>query len=755
MNQYTIEQFGAKIKEKYPQYANYSDADIGKMTLEKHPEYQSRILTNEPTKQNKLLSKYSPESQKIISEKLKSGQAIFQPSETGGQYIGIDQSPLIKQGIENIKSIGREGKGLFGDIGERISNIGDVLSKGIEKAEEGKLITPTEALVGGAKIAYEATAPITDAFTRGFNVLTDIISNNPTLQNIAQTEGVGKLLESVQSGVQEIKDVSKPIVDSVKQWAEENPDLASFAKSTAGTAVNLLGIAGAPEAKTALTQLEKQSGRIASELGTEGKAIVSDVGTLIGKGKEGITTPISGLVEKSKETASQLFGQKIPPQVETSLKNVSSKTFDTYSKIAQDASKSYKNPTPLEYAGTRAQEALDTIQRKLSNIGETKSQVLERNVVGNKPVGNIVVKFRQELKNALADKTALEGDSKLLNSLMNKAKQLGNNPTASQVDKFIDTVQDLIFTSKKNLTVPITDSTTAQLRTITRNLNESLKSQLPESYRNLNSKYSDLIDTRNELNLKLGAEGEKGGSLMKRVFSPSDANTKKLFADVKDITGIDLIDEATIARYVMEVTGDARQASMLQQLQLPNLSSKGMLDFVKDLVTKRFNTPEEILRRARELTAESQLREATLNKKTHNISQPMAITNPTGGQTKNIITQSKNAIDTSKQQFIPKSKTVQGITDYIKDPKMGLSVKNTGQSNINAFIKTKPEYGLLKDMETFIDIKRLKTDPPYKNFVPDLIEQFERRGIQLPNTEAGLAKFFEDILTQLEYPYSK
>jgi hypothetical protein len=104
-------------------------------------------------------------------------------------------------------------------------------------------------------------------------------------------------------------------------------------------------------------------------------------------------------------------------------------------------------------------------------------------------------------------------------------------------------------------------------------LNDALKSQLPKSYRDLNERYADLVGTRNELNLKLGAESEKGGALMKRVFSPSDANTKKLFAKVHEVTGIDLVHEATLAKYVMELLGDARQKSLLEQLNLRSTHS--------------------------------------------------------------------------------------------------------------------------------------------------------------------------------------
>ena len=314
-----------------------------------------------------------------------------------------------------------------------------------------------------------------------------------------------------------------------------------------------------------------------------------------------ITKPILRVVGKGVE---KLVAENIPKTVETALKNTPKPVFDKYAEASVKATTDNHAFTPLEVAGQTAQGSLDTIQRKLGTIGSEKAQVLGQASVGNKPVGNIAVKFRQNLNNYLSSKTAVEGDSKLIREINTEAQRLGNNPQAKEVDKFIDFVQDRIYTSNRDLSVPVTDETTSALRRMVGELNGSLKDQLPDSYKNLNAKYADIVDVRNELNTKLGKEGEKGGALMKRVFSPSDANTKQLFARVKEITGVDLIDEATVARYTMEASGDARQASLLEQLQLPKFSKEGILDYLYKKATARFNTPSEKLKRARGLTTE-------------------------------------------------------------------------------------------------------------------------------------------------------
>lgn len=320
-----------------------------------------------------------------------------------------------------------------------------------------------------------------------------------------------------------------------------------------------------------------------------GQGVAGDVG----KGIKEISVKPAQIIE-------DLVKKPIPEQVKTVLNEIDTPTFDKYAKVAQEAAKSNKNLTPLEVAGKSAQDALDVIQRKLNNIGAEKTAIMEKANIGLQDVGNIVLKTRQQLENYFKNNTLVGGDKSLVNDIISKAKELGVNPKAIEVDKFIDYVQDRIYTGAKDLTVPVTSKTPAFVRQIIGELNGKLKTIAGDSYSGLNDAYANLIGIRNELNIKLGKTGERGGALMKRVFSPSDANTKLLFQQVKEITGIDLINESTIAKFVMETLGDARQLSLLEELKLPKLANNP-LDFIWDRVTRSFNTPEQLLKRARDI----------------------------------------------------------------------------------------------------------------------------------------------------------
>lgn len=44
MDKLTIQEFGATIKQKYPQYSTFSDYDIAQKVLAKHPQYGEKVV---------------------------------------------------------------------------------------------------------------------------------------------------------------------------------------------------------------------------------------------------------------------------------------------------------------------------------------------------------------------------------------------------------------------------------------------------------------------------------------------------------------------------------------------------------------------------------------------------------------------------------------------------------------------------------------------------------------------------------------
>lgn len=64
----TIQQFGAKIKAKYSQYSDMSDAEVGQKMLAKYPQYQDMVETRE-----QKISRYNQETEALRGEAKKAG----------------------------------------------------------------------------------------------------------------------------------------------------------------------------------------------------------------------------------------------------------------------------------------------------------------------------------------------------------------------------------------------------------------------------------------------------------------------------------------------------------------------------------------------------------------------------------------------------------------------------------------------------------------------------------------------------------
>lgn len=256
-----------------------------------------------------------------------------------------------------------------------------------------------------------------------------------------------------------------------------------------------------------------------------------------------------------------------------------------YAKTAEQAVNDFSKPTPLAVAGDKGGDALQVLNNKLAKQGMLKQEALAE--VGSKPVSNIS-EFRAGLKDSLrkkvginldtqsgqivpatgrASKIALDSaDNKLVKDVIGVFDSLGEKPTVQMIDDAIDSVQDILYKRKSNLAVPINGQVEGVLKEFTGKLNSAVKKVAGEQYTKANAKYSYFVDVRDQLNKALGAEGVRGASLMKSLFSPTGEAPRRLFEEVKKLTGIDLVEEATFAKYVMENVGDARQASLLEEI---------------------------------------------------------------------------------------------------------------------------------------------------------------------------------------------
>jgi hypothetical protein len=286
----------------------------------------------------------------------------------------------------------------------------------------------------------------------------------------------------------------------------------------------------------------------------------------------------------------------IDPRYETVLKQQKDPAkvmsyFDQAEKAAIDPSA----PMATKIASDRAVEAYESIDRGLNEAGRLKADLLD-GIADKKLTGNIAGEAIDNVKTTIRARYGIEIDKDgtitvapgrmasvdaksqaLIKEYVSMLRQLGQAPSARKLDDFVDASQRMLYKqSSPNLFDVADEPVIAFLKQQTGEVNDKLKSSVDdvlrangrtESYAELNAKYSQLYSISEDLNKRLGKEGDKGASMMKALYSPQTGEpTRRLFQQIKDETGIDLFEESTLAKFAMESVGDTRSKSLLQQL---------------------------------------------------------------------------------------------------------------------------------------------------------------------------------------------
>jgi len=513
----------------------------------------------------------------------------------------ITTKPISKNFWQKLTEVPQTATSALGKRAETV--ISDV--QGTQKIAEEAGGTPLSYGLSGARTAGRIAGQVAGGAG-------DIIGSaiSPFLPEEVKST-IGDFATKINTGIDTSLDSIAGMTPELKQEIKIGlEDVFNTATLLGGAKVEPKVIAGAEKG---LNVIKKEVGSLAGD--------ITDVGKLG--------------IEEGTNIFEKIAKKPIPKQVESALKEIDTNTFDKYAQSAIKASESYKNPTPLEIAGQSAKNALDDLNNKISEIGKNKQSITSKIAQQEKSFGNVfnakelvdnsINSIKKNVNNlglsVYKDGTIAQTSGKVskipmnskdiasLNEVMTILKRTQENPSFVNIDNAIDAMQEVLYKRKSVGAEPINKSLEGLIKSEVGKLNNSLKEYSKgstyQNYADLSNNYSRLLKLRNELNTKLGKGGERGGSLMKRVFSPSDANTKLLFDEIKKETGIDLVNEATMAKYTMEVAGDARQASLLEELKLPKSSGDVIsksLDYLWNKMTKNFNTPEKILERARKKT---------------------------------------------------------------------------------------------------------------------------------------------------------
>lgn len=236
-------------------------------------------------------------------------------------------------------------------------------------------------------------------------------------------------------------------------------------------------------------------------------------------------------------------------------------------------------PTPLEYGAKNVDTAVTKMEGLLNDTGSQIGQF--RNKVGTYKanvdnVSRIETSFNNQLSklnlevkgNAIKQKAGTiarvnsEAEIKVLNDLYKELQIIKQSPDLQRLIDFRN-----LFDSKINFAKSARDVSSSLdpfSRTMRKEIADIAAQIVGKSEAANLAKYAEFMDAYNNLrsftDRKAGAE-----FLLKQVLSERGGTSRAIIQTIKDITGIDLMDDAVMSSIATDLIGNARQKGVFRQ----------------------------------------------------------------------------------------------------------------------------------------------------------------------------------------------
>lgn len=504
-----------------------------------------------------------------------------------------------------IKDSKQEEPGFFSRVGEDLKKRGQDAKSALMNSDNK--LTGAEAIL---QTTGSLAGGVGDILGEGFSSGIDALPES--VKKVGRSVLQSKPGQAVMGGI-------GSMMEKYNSWAQQNPRAAKDLESVVNIASLFPVGKGAQVGGEFVEQGARAAGKTALKVG-EGAIDLTKKGMNIGKD---VAVKVSDMVTPLEKGVQNVM-EKGALENKLSGKELMSKNFERYANQAQKALEDYSQTTPMELAGQKGEEALAELKKQLTLYGETKDAVLKQ--VGTKIVPNIQ-ESRNLFDHLLSDRLGIQIKSGKVSNMPGRLSLIEGNPmdvdlakqvdriltelepkssssllpgknshaTLQQVNDAVDSIQGKLFARQGIGAEPINTKLEGAIKQVVHDLNERAKDIGGSSYRSANESYSAARDIHDVLNKGLGVDANRGAALMKQLFSPAGTMARNLFADIKRLTGIDLVQEATLAKFAMENVGDVRQASLLEQVLKGGggapTSKAGVIRYAADKILNKLQDP--------------------------------------------------------------------------------------------------------------------------------------------------------------------
>jgi len=192
----TIQEFGAKIKAKYPQYSDMSDADVGNKMLAKYPEYKDMVETRE-----QKIQRYQTETEAMGGDKAKNflskpwTQQLFSKEvfkELPGAIAEVSYGNIAKFGVSALEA---PKAALTGKASQRTYDLPGVKPF---KSFQSEAETRAGKIIEGQQPLYTSLAPFLEVPLAGLETYGAVKAGQKLYSTVREAKSFSDALKVVQ-----------------------------------------------------------------------------------------------------------------------------------------------------------------------------------------------------------------------------------------------------------------------------------------------------------------------------------------------------------------------------------------------------------------------------------------------------------------------------------------------------------------------------------------------------------------------------
>ena len=553
-----------------------------------------------------------------------------------------------KEIILKLKNEGRSAKQIAGHLGGlRLNRQSSVSME--QQAEESPLVKSTIFDDLGSDIRGIGTGVASD-----FRQTTSDIGENiargqsPISTGLQYAGGVGRTIGSLAART--LQGVGKVLLpqkaeDRVAQATQEFGETVSDPENKALGSVAIRSIMGQ------MDKIEKENPELAGNI-KAGLGIVEGAGTAIGvtsalktvspiirqireqgkdlfKGAPVVVTSVDDLIKKTDTALTRELAESEAPELTLSEKFVGIQP-DIKKRIAgkQDQLREYFDvaharnvddtlPTPYEFGATKVQNAVNQMEDLLSETGGKIGTTRQRlGTVQATPdaVGTIESSFAQQLdrlnleikgghvvqKQGTILRVGSNNDINVLDGLYQELRVMKQNPSLTNIIDLRSQFDARINFAKRASEASNTiDPVSRQVR---KTIADEAAKIVGKSEAAELKKFSEFMDAYTDL--QSYASRRAGGEyLLRLVLSGRGGEARQIVNTIKEFTGIDLMDDATMMTIATDLIGNSRQKNLFRQeitksgldaARVLSGDTSGAISLMSDYIKKNFFDEEQI-----------------------------------------------------------------------------------------------------------------------------------------------------------------